>query len=227
VGFTPRMSTAVWVGYPKGQIFMRTEYHGGPVAGGTYPAEIWGDYMRDITRRGKCGSFRSASSPPQWVPFNGKYARSGAPDPSDPSFGGQPGGVTGGATGATYVPTPAVQGATVSPPATGGGNGGGGGGGGGGGNRGWGRRRRRRRPRAAGARQARHRRWWRRRHPRQGLQSGFLRVPAAARRRRGARHSLTAGFRVPDIRRTRRAVGQAAQCVRTRPSAPRRRGRID
>jgi hypothetical protein len=65
------------------------------------------------------------------VPFNGRYARSGAPNPSDPNFGSQPGGgVTNGATGATYVPAPVQQGATTSP-ATGGGNGGGGGGNGG------------------------------------------------------------------------------------------------
>jgi penicillin-binding protein 1A len=41
VGYTPQLTTAVWVGYPNGLRPMLTEYHGDPVAGGTYPAEIW------------------------------------------------------------------------------------------------------------------------------------------------------------------------------------------
>jgi penicillin-binding protein 1A len=41
VGYTPQLATAVWVGYPKELRPMLTEYHGGPVAGGTFPAEIW------------------------------------------------------------------------------------------------------------------------------------------------------------------------------------------
>ena len=44
-GYTPNLSTTVWVGYPQRQIPM--EYvHGIPVAGGTFPAVIWGRYMR-------------------------------------------------------------------------------------------------------------------------------------------------------------------------------------
>ena len=76
VGYTPKLSTAVWVGYPEARVPMLTEYHGGRVAGGTYPAEIWGDYMEQA--KGKaCGSFRVPNTPPQWVPFSGKYANSG------------------------------------------------------------------------------------------------------------------------------------------------------
>ena len=36
---------AVWVGYPDRLREMKTEFHGGPVAGGTFPAEIWHDFM--------------------------------------------------------------------------------------------------------------------------------------------------------------------------------------
>src|SRR3712207_8620750 len=39
VGFTPRMATAVWVGYPKDDIPMSTLYFGGPVDGGTRSEE--------------------------------------------------------------------------------------------------------------------------------------------------------------------------------------------
>ncbi len=45
VGYNRQMTVAVWVGYPDGLKQMKTEYHGGPVAGGTYPAEIWHDFM--------------------------------------------------------------------------------------------------------------------------------------------------------------------------------------
>jgi penicillin-binding protein 1A len=41
VGYTPQLATAVWVGYPNKLKPMLTEYHGQPVAGGTFPAEIW------------------------------------------------------------------------------------------------------------------------------------------------------------------------------------------
>jgi len=41
VGYTPQLATAVWVGYPDKLVPMTTQYHGEPVAGGTFPAEIW------------------------------------------------------------------------------------------------------------------------------------------------------------------------------------------
>ena len=41
VGYTPQLAVAVWVGYPKELRPMLTEFEGGPVAGGTFPAEIW------------------------------------------------------------------------------------------------------------------------------------------------------------------------------------------
>ena len=76
VGFTPRLATATWVGYPNAQIQMETEYHGGSVAGGTFPAEIWGDYMKAV--KGKfCGDFKPPSTPFHSSPFFGKYARGG------------------------------------------------------------------------------------------------------------------------------------------------------
>ncbi len=45
VGYTPQLVTAVWVGYPKGLRPMLSEYHGRPVAGGTFPAQIWKSFM--------------------------------------------------------------------------------------------------------------------------------------------------------------------------------------
>lgn len=43
-GYTPDLSCAVWVGYPKGQIPMRN-VHGIRVTGGSFPAQIWARFM--------------------------------------------------------------------------------------------------------------------------------------------------------------------------------------
>jgi penicillin-binding protein 1A len=45
VGWTPEITTAVWVGYPNGLVSMANDFHGGPVEGGTYPAMIWHSFM--------------------------------------------------------------------------------------------------------------------------------------------------------------------------------------
>ena len=45
VGYTPQLATAVWVGYPKGQIPMVPPLTERKVYGGTFPALIWKDVM--------------------------------------------------------------------------------------------------------------------------------------------------------------------------------------
>lgn len=50
VAFNKDLTVAVWVGYPDELKYMETEYHGQPVAGGTFPAEIWRDFMADWLR---------------------------------------------------------------------------------------------------------------------------------------------------------------------------------
>lgn len=45
VGWTPQLTTAVWVGYPDKLVPMSTLYNGGPVEGGTWPAIIWHAFM--------------------------------------------------------------------------------------------------------------------------------------------------------------------------------------
>jgi penicillin-binding protein 1A len=44
-GKTHQLVTAVWVGYPNNLVPMLTEFHGQPVAGGTFPALIWKSFM--------------------------------------------------------------------------------------------------------------------------------------------------------------------------------------
>jgi penicillin-binding protein 1A len=103
VGFTPRLSTAVWVGYPNASTHMYTEYHGGPVAGGTFPAEIWGDYTKQAMGS-YCGDFPPAKHPMTFTRFYGKYA----------SQGGSGTGSEDGTTDGTTNPT----GQTTTPDAT-------------------------------------------------------------------------------------------------------------
>jgi len=46
VGYTPQLATAVWMGSPKAEVPM-TNVGGISVQGGSYPAQIWGAYMKD------------------------------------------------------------------------------------------------------------------------------------------------------------------------------------
>jgi penicillin-binding protein 1A len=45
VGWDSKYTVAVWVGYPNGLVPMTTQFNGGPVLGGTFPALIWHDFM--------------------------------------------------------------------------------------------------------------------------------------------------------------------------------------
>ncbi len=61
VGFTPELSTAVWVGYRQGQIEMYN-VHGIPVTGGSFPARIWGKFMSAALEGKPVARFPSPSS---------------------------------------------------------------------------------------------------------------------------------------------------------------------
>jgi penicillin-binding protein 1A len=76
VGFTPRYVTSVWVGYPKDDIQMNGLYFGRNVDGGTFPADMWGDYMKRI-KGSFCGDFTPPKTPFSSSPFFGKYSKSG------------------------------------------------------------------------------------------------------------------------------------------------------
>jgi penicillin-binding protein 1A len=45
VGWNHKYTVAVWVGYPNKLVPMLTDFNGGPVLGGTFPALIWHDFM--------------------------------------------------------------------------------------------------------------------------------------------------------------------------------------
>jgi penicillin-binding protein 1A len=80
-GYTPRLSTSVWVGYPNALREMRG-VHGVDVAGGTFPAQIWGSYM-SVAKGPTCTNFRRPRERVRFEPFYGKYARGGGA----PSYG--------------------------------------------------------------------------------------------------------------------------------------------
>jgi penicillin-binding protein 1A len=50
VGYTPQLAVAVWVGYPNRLVPMETQFHGDPVAGGTFPALIFRTFMTSALR---------------------------------------------------------------------------------------------------------------------------------------------------------------------------------
>ena len=129
VGYTPRLSTSVWLGHATSRLEMPG------VTGGTIPAKIWGQYMKEA-RGSYCGDFQQPKTPFNAQPFRGRYSGGGGGGSSDPSaFGSTPG--------------------ATATPADGGEANGGGGRNGGGGNGGGGWRRHGRRGRLAGARHGR------------------------------------------------------------------------
>ncbi len=56
VGYTPELSSAVWVGYPNSRNAM-TNVHGRVVYGGTFPAEIWQKFMSKALNGVKATNF--------------------------------------------------------------------------------------------------------------------------------------------------------------------------
>ncbi len=74
VGFSPHLATSTWVGFPQGRIPMGRLFNGANVDGGTFPAQIWGQYMKAAA--GKfCGKFVKPKKPFKPKVFKRKFAR--------------------------------------------------------------------------------------------------------------------------------------------------------
>ncbi len=133
VGWDSKYTVAVWVGYPNGLVPMTTQFNGGPVLGGTFPALIWHDFMisalhvdktraeqaaaQDAARAaGKHGQPTTSASEETVAPANGPAGASqpgeegAAERHSNPNTGG------GGAEHGSPPPAPAAP--TPSPPST-------------------------------------------------------------------------------------------------------------
>jgi penicillin-binding protein 1A len=104
VGYTPRISTAVWVGHPLGNVAMPDGF------GGVLAAPIWKDYM-ESTDGGYCGDWTAPSDPFQGTAFFGPNSASGSAS-SIPE--------TGTGTGTTTAPLTDTTSSTGTTPATGG-----------------------------------------------------------------------------------------------------------
>ena len=76
VGYTPKLSTSVWVGYPNALIEMRS-VHGISVAGGTFPASIWHDFMIVVTAGADCSTFPLPKEAASFTPFFGRLSSTG------------------------------------------------------------------------------------------------------------------------------------------------------
>ena len=115
-GYTPHLSTTVWVGYPQAEIPMRS-VHGIAVAGGTFPADIWRRFMQPAVASEPPALFPYPRQPAVWRYFSpGSYG--GYVDPSDdyesaPSYSPPP----AASTPAPRRQGPALPRATSPPPA--------------------------------------------------------------------------------------------------------------
>jgi penicillin-binding protein 1A len=115
VGYTPQLSTAVWVGYPQGNIPMANGF------GGTLAAPIWHDYMSSASD-GYCGDFAPPTVPWQGQPFFGNHSVTGNAKLNQSNAPGN-----GTATSTTSTPPASTTTAgsppqTTTGPPTGGGN---------------------------------------------------------------------------------------------------------
>ena len=90
VGYTPRLVTAVWVGYPEGRRSM-VDVHGEPVINGeNLPMDLWSRYMSQATEGSPVMDF-PASNTSEFKLLNRGYAR-------DPYGGGRSGYYPDGTT---------------------------------------------------------------------------------------------------------------------------------
>jgi penicillin-binding protein 1A len=122
-GYTPNLSTTVWMGFPQAEVPM-TSVHGISVTGGSFPAQIWHLYMRAALSH-RVYEFPKAKAPPEYKPFTrGDDAIPGGYVLTDTSTtstatGTRPTKTRPGATTQEIVPTtPATTPAVTTPAVT-------------------------------------------------------------------------------------------------------------
>jgi len=76
-GFTPSLEATIWIGYPQGEIPMRS-VHGIEVSGPTFPATIWRLFMEPAVKYAPSPKeFPVATHAPVWTSHTLQYAMSG------------------------------------------------------------------------------------------------------------------------------------------------------
>jgi penicillin-binding protein 1A len=80
-GYTPRLATVVWVGYPESNEIEMTSVHGITVFGGTFPAEIW----NRVYEEGEvpCEEFSEPSQQISWASYYGQFTQGSPGGPGD------------------------------------------------------------------------------------------------------------------------------------------------
>jgi penicillin-binding protein 1A len=101
VGVTPRLSTAVWVGYPNETTSMTSVPGYGEVFGATIPAPIWNEFM-ESAKGSFCGDWPAPTQPFEGSPFTGSYTSGGPSSDSGSASSATSTGTTG--TGTTTTP---------------------------------------------------------------------------------------------------------------------------
>jgi len=148
VGWTPQLTTAVWVGFPNKLVPMTTLYNGAPVEGGTYPAIIWQNFMtqalqifaneqaqkhQGTTTTTTTGSSAAGTGPASGGPPASSVTTPAAAPPTNGGVGGTGAGGTGGnAAGGQGGASAGGGGGSAAGGGSAGGSGGGGRGSGGG-----------------------------------------------------------------------------------------------
>jgi penicillin-binding protein 1A len=119
VGYTPKLTTAVWMGYPEGQSRQMLSVHGKKVSGGTWPAVIFRRFMSVATKDLDTGDF------PKVARFPGKVLRGDRitfRELGTTTVPSSTGGTTSKSSTETTAPTkttqPASSPTTASPPPT-------------------------------------------------------------------------------------------------------------
>jgi len=134
VGASGSLTVAVWVGYPDRLKPMQTEWRGEPVAGGTYPAAIWKQFMlgyrgllklklekqcqdEAAKKTAKCeeaglGVVPTTTTP---APATGVAPQTGTTPQTAPDAGGDSGGAAPTTSTSTPTPAPATPQQPVQP----------------------------------------------------------------------------------------------------------------
>jgi penicillin-binding protein 1A len=104
VGYTPTLSTAIWMGYKEGNIPLRGIHGVGAVVGGTWPARMWHDFMVEAMKGVPVTDF-TQPAPIESLADKAKREARGGFDVGSPAA---PAGLPGGGNYFPNAPLPAA-----------------------------------------------------------------------------------------------------------------------
>ena len=124
IGYTPRLTAAVWMGYPEGQSRAMLNVHGKKVNGGSFPATIFKRFMTAATKDVDTGDFPAVTKFPgkvlrgDRIQFKEQPAETGDTTPSRPTPASTPPSSTPGTTSPNDKPSPTTSPPSTAPPQT-------------------------------------------------------------------------------------------------------------